>query len=350
MSKDVSSDRSVSLVVVNFNGEHSLRECVSSLLDSLGDEVELLLVDNDSSDQSPRILDEMESKGSSIQVVRLEENLGYAGAVNHVLPRCEGRYVGVLNMDIQAEENWLAPLVDFLDQRPEVAAVNPLLTLRDGQIVNAAGQDVHITGLGFNHALGAKRTSMGQEPFPVSGIQGAAFLVRKSVLEQMGGIDDSGFLYHEDVNLSWILRLMGHDLYCVPTAVVRHDYFLSMHAEKLYLLERNRLAMLSSYLHGSTRIWLSPLLLLTEFFLWGYALLRGPDFLRAKGRSYSWVGENRSRIHERRDQVRRLRTRSDFALLAAMKLAYPWRQFLTLARERAEPRNPLPAHKPAERD
>lgn len=342
MSEDASAGKSVSLIVVNYNGESSLAACVESLIGTVDHKTEIFLVDNASSDESPRLLEELKSLSASIETLRLEENLGYAGAVNHVLPRCTGRYVGVLNMDILAEDNWLPPLVDFLDRRPEVAAVNPLLILQDGKTINAAGQDVHVTGLGFNHALGQRRDSINPEPFPISGLQGAVFLIRRSLLEQIGGIDDSGFLYHEDVNLSWLLRLMGNDLYCVPAAVVRHDYFLSMHAEKLYLLERNRLAMLSSYLAPSTRIWLSPLLLLTEFLLWGYALLRGPSFMGAKGRAYTWLWKNRKQIHERRDRANRLRTQDDRQLLSAMKLTYPWRQLLTLARENTAPRKPIP--------
>ena len=343
MSQDSSPDRSVSLIVVNHNGESSLRECIDSLLASLEATVELILVDNASSDDSPRILEEMETLHPAVRVIYMQENHGYAGAVNRVLPQCQGRYIGVLNMDIEAEPHWLSPLIDFLDQRPEVAAVNPLITVRNGEVVNAAGQDIHVSGLGFNHALGNTRDSIGQEPFPTPGIQGAAFLIRRSVLDEMGGIDDSGFLYHEDVNLSWLLRLMGHELYCVPAAIVRHDYFLSMHAEKLYLLERNRLAMLASYLDRSTRVRLFPWLLLTELLLWGYALLRGPAFLRAKGQAYGWLRKIPDQIHERRALACRLRVISDGELLKEMKLGYPWRQLLTLAREKVDPRKPLPA-------
>lgn len=329
--------------MVNHNGEMSLRECVDSLLVSLAATVEIILVDNASSDDSPRILEEIKKVHPAIRVIYMKENHGYAGAVNRVFPQCRGRYIGVLNMDIEAEPHWLSPLVDFLDQRPEVAAVNPLITVRNGDGVNAAGQDIHVTGLGFNHGLGKSRDSIGQEPFATPGIQGAAFLIRRSVLDEMGGIDESGFLYHEDVNLSWLLRLMGHELYCVPAGIVRHDYFLSMHAEKLYLLERNRLAMLASYLDRSTRVRLFPWLLLSELLLWGYALLRGPAFLRAKGKAYGWVRKNEKQIHERRALARRLRVISDRTLLKEMKLGYPWRQLLTLAREKAEPRKPLPA-------
>lgn len=332
----------VTLIVVNHDGESCLRECLESLLATRDTKFELLLVDNASTDGSGRILDEIEHHHPQIEVVRQSENLGYAGAVNSVLSRCRGRYIGVLNMDLRSDPNWLSPLVEFLDAHPETAAVNPLLLLRSGDAINAAGQDVHVTGLGFNRALGRAKASVGKDPFRISGLQGAAFLIRRSLLEEIQGMDTTGFLYHEDVNLSWLLGLMGHDLYCVPEAIVQHDYFLSMHAEKFYLLERNRLAMLASYLHIRTRIWLSPLLLFTEILLWSYSSLRGPSFLRAKARSYRWLHEVRGQLAARRSLCDRLRTRSDVEVLRKMKWTYSWRQFLILAREDGEPRKPLP--------
>ncbi|MFP6641183.1 MAG: glycosyltransferase family 2 protein [Myxococcota bacterium] len=332
----------VTLIVVNHDGEESLRPCVESLMNTPGLRLDLVLVDNASKDESPRILEEIERAHPNINVVRHAQNLGYAAAVNSVLPICRGRYVGVLNMDVLAEPGWLSPLVAFLDENPGTGGVNPLITLLDGQVINAAGQDIHITGLGFNHALGRTRSSVGRDPFPVSGLQGATFLIRRTLLEQMQGMDATGFLYHEDVNLSWLLQLMGQDLYCVPEAVVRHDYFLSMHAEKLYLLERNRLAMLACYLDGRTRVRLSPVLLLTEILLWSYALLRGPSFLRAKARSYGWVRKIGIQVAERRALAGRLRVRTDAEVLSRMKRGYAWRQFLSLARERDGPRKPLP--------
>lgn len=307
-----------------------------------GPAFELLVVDNGSTDESSGVLDKIEREHREIEIVRHAENLGYAGAVNSVLPICRGRYVAVLNMDVHVEPGWLSPLVTFLDQHPEAGGANPLITLLDRRVINAAGQDIHVTGLGFNRALGQDRSSAGSEPFQVSGLQGAAFLTRRSLLEQTHGMDATGFLYHEDVNLSWLLQLMGHDLYCVPESTVSHDYFLSMHAEKLYLLERNRLAMLACYLDARTRIWLSPFLLLTELLLWTYALLRGPSFLRAKARSYGWVRKRAGEIAERRELAQKFRVRTDAEILRRMKKGYAWKQFLTLARERRDPRRPFP--------
>lgn len=328
----------VSLVVVNYNGAGCIHSCAASLLAGSGPTREILVVDNASTDASPGALEELRREHPELQVIWNPENRGYAGGVNTALPRCRGRFVGVVNMDLVAEPGWLAPLVDFLDRHPDAGAVNPLVTLLDGEHVNALGQDVHVTGLGFNSGLGRRREEVGREPRPVSGIVGSAFLVRRELLERMGGLDEGGFLYHEDVNLSWLLRMMGFGLYCVPESVVRHDYFLSMYPEKLFLLERNRWSLLLTYLAPATLALLAPALLVTEVMLWGYAMLRGPRFLAAKARSYTWLWRSRQVRAGRRRLAARLRRRSDLEVLRCMRWRYDWRQFLVLARERGSAR------------
>ena len=331
----------VSLITVNFNGGDLIRECIASLTLQNTVSLELIIVDNASTDLSREFLWELSRDNPSVRVVLSEANLGYAGAVNRVLEHCHGRYVGVLNMDIVAEPGWLAPLVEFLDKNPQTAAVNPLIALWDGATVNATGQYLHITGLGSNRGLDESRVASSELPLPVDGLQGAAFLVRKELLVRLGGMDESGFLYHEDVNLSWMLRLMGFDIYCLPSSIVRHDYYLSMHPEKLFLLERNRWTLLLTALEPTSLLAVSPFLLLTEMMTWGYALLRGRAFLSAKARSYSALWQEREARAVRRDEIRQLRTISDWQLLKKMRLGYPWKQFKRLAREKGPPRRPI---------
>ena len=331
----------VSLVVVNFNGAACLGRCLDSLRAGEDPRTEVIVVDNASNDDSPAMLAAYVDAHPQIGLVRSAINRGYAGAVNFVLPRCRGRYVGVLNMDVVAEPGWLAPLVAFLDAHADVGAVNPLLTLLDGETVNAIGQDLHVTGLGFNRGLGQPRSQVGLQPLVTDGLQGAAFVIRRDLLERIGGMDESGFLYHEDVHLSWMLRLLGYRIACLPIAVVRHDYFLSMHAVKLYLLERNRWSLLLTALHWPTLLALAPLLLTTELMVWGYSLLRGRRFLHAKARSYAYLWQQRTAHRAQRDRVRAIRTVGDLKLLRSLRLRYAWSQFGKLARERGPPRRPL---------
>ncbi len=331
----------VSIVVVNFDGARSIEGCLESLVIDDSPRREIIVVDNASTDSSASLVERFAASRSDVRLLRSSTNLGYAGGVDHALPHCRGRYVAVLNMDLVVESGWLEPLVAHLDRHPGVAAVNPLVMLRDGRRVNAAGQWIHVSGLGFNRGLGRDRATFGAAAFEINGLNGAAFVVRRALLEQIGGMDTGGFLYHEDVNLSWLLRLMGFELACVPGSAVRHDYFLSMHPEKLYLLERNREAMLETHLEPSTRRRILGWLLITETLMWTYALIRGPSFLRAKARARRWVREQREQIDERRELVARLRVRSDADVMRSMMRRYPLSQLASLATERGSPRRPL---------
>lgn len=328
----------VSIIVVNYNGGDRLIGCLEALRADSYSRREIIVVDNASTDQSPTILKDLSVSHPELIVLWSEQNVGYAAGVNLALNRTRGRYLAVLNMDVIVDSGWLAPLINFLENHPEVAAVNPLIALPDHKRINALGQDLHITGLGFNSHLGQTMENTPSDPIPVSGIQGSAFVIRRALLERIGGMDATGFLYHEDVNLSWMLNLMGFDLYCVPQSVVSHDYFLSMYPEKLYLLERNRWAMLLAYLRGPTLAWLTPGFVVTETFMLGYCLLRGWSFMRAKLASYRWVFNHREQIAARRRLAESLRVLSDRQLLKRLRWAYAWDQFLVLGRERGPSR------------
>jgi GT2 family glycosyltransferase len=294
-------------------------------------------VDNASSDESATIAERMADQNNSVRLIRSPTNRGYAGAVNLALPEARGAYLAVLNMDVVVSPGWLDPLVSFLEDTPDAGVACPLILLEsDPGRINAAGQNLNKTGLGFNRWLGKPRERAGTTPFEVTGMHGAAFLIRRELLERVGGWDESGFLYFEDVELSWLLRIAGHEIWCVPASTVIHDYHLTMFPHKLFLLERNRRKMLLADLRGRTRLALSPLLALTELLIWGYCLLRGPKFLRAKRQSYAWVRANRAGIRERREQVDSVRRLSDWRFLRGLRWGYPLSQFLTLGRERGE--------------
>nr|MBF0221239.1 glycosyltransferase family 2 protein [Desulfobulbaceae bacterium] len=323
----------VSIVVVNYNGERNIDNCLESVLSGIECDAELLVVDNASQDSSCQKLTEIAEKNKRVRVVFSPKNLGYAGAINYALKYVSGKYLAVLNMDLLVEKSWLQPLVNFLDDNPDVAAVTPLVVLMDRNLVNAAGQNIHITGLGFNRGLGESIDAFGEKPFAVSGLHGCAFVTRTQLLKDIGGFDEAGFLYHEDVNMSWFLRLLGFELYCVPGSVVYHDYFLSMYPAKFYLLERNRIAMLFTYLKYSTLMLILPFVILTEIMSWGFSFLRGAPFLKAKIKSYLWVVRHRLLIGRRRSWAQQKRKVSDWKVLSSLRLQYDWSQFKVLGRE-----------------
>ena len=295
------------------------------------------MVDNASSDDSAAIAERVAGEHDSVRLLRSPTNRGYAGGVNVALPEAQGEFIAVLNMDVVVSDGWLDPLVSFLETTPDAGVACPLILLEsDPDRINAAGQNLNKTGLGFNRWLGEPRERAGNAPFQVDGLHGAAFVIRRDLLERLGGWDESGFLYFEDVELSWLLRIAGQDIWCVPGSTVSHDYHLTMFPHKLFLLERNRRRMLLADLRVRTRLALSPLLALSELMMWGYCLLRGPKFLRAKLSTYRWVLAHRHQIRQRRERVESLRRRSDWEVLRGLRWGYPLDQFLTLGRERGE--------------
>jgi GT2 family glycosyltransferase len=315
-----------------------LERCVRSVLEGSGpDDAEVLIVDNASADGSAAIAERLAAENDRVRLLRSPTNRGYAGAVNLALPEARGEYLAVLNMDVIVAERWLDPLVSLLEARPDAGAACPLIVLESdpGQI-NAAGQKLNVTGLGFNRWLGKPRERAGADPFATAGLHGAAFVIRRALLERLGGWDETGFLYFEDVELSWLLRIAGAEIWCVPASTVTHDYHLTMFPHKLFLLERNRRKMLLADLGGRTRLALAPLLALTELMMWGYCLLRGRGFLRAKWDSRRWARAHRAEIDARRAQIEPVRRRSDREVLRGLSWGYPLDQFLTLGRERGE--------------
>ncbi len=340
MSTSPPVELDVSVVVVNYNGAEDIAECLQALAKDLedagGPAAEVLVVDNASTDDSAGLADRAAvSSEGAIRVLRSPENRGYAGAVNFALEEARGRFVAVLNMDAVVSPGWLAPLVSFLDQNPETGAVSPLILLYDDpETINAAGQDLNVTGLGFNKWLGKPRERAGTEPFRTSGLHGGAFVVRREILDRLGGWDETGFLYSEDVQLSSLLQLIGADVHCVPASTVRHKYELTMNADKLFLLERNRGYMIRADMKRGTRLALAPLFAFTGAMMWGYCLLKGREFLSAKRRTYGWVREQGDAIERRRALVEANRRRSDRQVLRRLRWGYAWDQFLTLGRER----------------
>jgi len=331
---------SVSIIVVNYNSGTDLVDCLAALTTTEAAlPIEIVVVDNASNDNSLALAEDWAKQRHDLKIVRSPVNRGYAGGVNLALTQTQGTYVAVLNPDMIVSTGWLTPLVAFLEAQPQVGAVNPLIVLHGaGERINAAGQEVHLTGLGFNRWLGQPRSRAGTEPLRVSGLQGGAFLIRRSLLDQMGGWDDSGFLYHEDVELSWTLQLMGYDLYCLPAVTVRHDYHLTMYPEKLFLLERNRVAMLFTHLEVLSLWRVSPFLFCTELFMWVYCLLRGRDFMKAKAASYQWVIQHPEHLQARKAFLHSLRRRTDWQMLKRLSWGYAWDQFLTLGQERGRSR------------
>jgi GT2 family glycosyltransferase len=155
-------------------------------------------------------------------------------------------------------------------------------------------------------------------------------VIRTDLLRRIGGMNEACFLYHEDVDLSWVIYLAGYELFAVPDSVVYHRYALKLTPEKLQLLERNRWAMLLSNLKPHTILLLAPYMAAIELLIFAYCLLQGKGFLKAKVEAIREVWRRRDVVQERRRFVGLLRVRSDAALLRVMHPVLVWDQVVGL--------------------
>lgn len=315
--------KKVSVIVVNFNGMSHIDTCIASLSNQTYGYFEVIFVDNNSSDGS---LQYAQKKSPQLIFVQNDKNLGYAGGINSGLAYATGDYIAPLNIDTEVTPNWLGAMVNFLDDNPKVAAVTPkILLFNDRSKINALGLNIHVTGLGFCRQLGNPDDGL-ISPEKVSGVSGCSYLIRREILERMGGAPEECFMGNDDVIVSWLVNLMGYDMYCVPEAVIYHKYILKMNPERIYTLEKNRQALLLSTLNPLTFAACFPIFAVTELLIISYCLLKGKAYVKAKLSAYSSVWKDRGNIKLKRERYRQLRKISDFQLLKKFSLNLEWGQ------------------------
>jgi len=324
----------VTAIVVNYNSGPDLACCITQLLKDTDHLHRLVVCDNASADDSWQAA--AQSDDPRVELIRSDLNLGLAAAVNVVLPEIATPYIAILNPDVVVGDTWLEPLVVKLQDDPAAAVACPLVMLAGSGRINSAGQHLHLTGLGFNRCQDEtveQVTQVLQQNHPV-GLHGAAFLIRRESLISIGGWNETGFLYQEDVALSWDILLLGMNIELVPDSVVVHDYFLTMYPEKLFLLERNRWALVLSHLQFRWILLISPLLLVTELMTWGLAVLRGPSYMLAKWRGYLWVWKNRDAVISWKQAVFARPVYDLPNLRRSLGWSYPLKQIIGLGSER----------------
>jgi GT2 family glycosyltransferase len=224
----------------------------------------------------------------------------------------------VLNQDVVVAPGCVERLVGALDEAPAAMLATPkVLLTREPDRINACGNLPHYTGITVCRGYGRPAAAYSQIE-AVGAISGAAFAARRDVFEILGGFDPALFLYLEDTDLSLRVILAGYQCLLVPEAVTFHDFEPRFAPEKLFWLERNRLAMLLKTYRWRTLTALAPALLLTEGLVVGYSVLHGQTAVVAKLRAYAWVVRHFRLILEGRRSIQARRRVSDRALLAHM--------------------------------
>jgi GT2 family glycosyltransferase len=304
-----------SIIIVNYNGGVKVVQCLRSVFGLIEPGTEVIVVDNASSDGSA---DTVEASFPDLRLIRAGENLGFGAGNNLGAARARGRYLVFLNPDTVVCGRWLRKMLDVLDEDNEAGLVTPkILMADDSRLINACGNRIHLTGLTLCRGLKAPSQSFnsGEE---VDAVSGAAFAIRRTLFDELGGFDEEMFLYVEDTDLSLRARLAGWRCIYTPDSRVRHDYKLKITPLKIFYQERNRHLMLLKTFQWATLAVLLPAQFAAECISWGFVLSADRKNIGNKVKAYKWIFSNRKRILKKRREVQALRRVPDRQLLRGM--------------------------------
>jgi hypothetical protein len=250
----------ITIIILNWNNAPDTIACVQSLKQSSDLAPSLLVVDNGSTDDS---VEAIQNYDPSITVLKTGANLGYAGGNNAGIRQAlsEGaELICILNNDITVEPGFLLPLMEAICKNPDVGLATPLV------VEDVENGQVWALGSIINRRTGVvKRQHAGEpidiwrnkEPIDVDIASGAAMLVRREVFERVEALDESFFLYYEEVDWCLKLRQAGFCILAVPSSVVWHKVSASLGSSSPvidYYMLRNNLRLILRHWSGALRV------------------------------------------------------------------------------------------------
>ena len=296
--------KKVAAIIVNWNNKDVIVECIQSLLDQNRNEIDIIVSDNGSKDDSVEFIRKC---FPSIKIIENGENLGFGSAVNRGLGLAKGDYLLFLNSDLKLHSECVGELAKVLESDSNVGGTIPkILHINQQSTINSLGVLINYTGIAYPNLLGEKDPGY-QEPFESA--CGGIFMLRREVYETVGGFDEDLFLYHEDHDLSWRIRLAGWHLKVAPQAIMYHHYKFNKGVLKYYSSEKNRLHILLKNMEIKTLALIFPALIIIEFSQWFHAVINKWFLLKIK--SYIEILKLFPRILTKRKKIKLSRKVSD---------------------------------------
>jgi GT2 family glycosyltransferase len=221
MEREAGDRERVAVVIVNSNADLFLGEALDRLARQTLRPARVIVVDNASTDRS---VDDLEQRHPTVEVIRLEQNVGFGGANNiGVQSASDCGWVALLNPDAFPEPRWLETLLEAARIEPDYSFfASRLLLADDPEKLDGTGDVYHVSGLAFRRDHGRAVESVARPRAEVFSPCAAAAMYKRSAFVDAGGFDERFFAYLEDLDLAFRLRLAGHRCLYVPESTVRH--------------------------------------------------------------------------------------------------------------------------------
>lgn len=223
MSKSTSRS-TVSVCIVTYNSGRDIGDCLQAALEQSFPISSIIVVDNASSDNTCEIVEAFQEKG--VKLIRNDVNRGFAGGHNQARSYTESDYVLVLNPDVILDTDYLANIIDFMDNHPEVgSATGQLRRADDLSVMDSAGIELTADHNARDIASGDS-ISKWCDRQEIFGVSGAAAVYRTAMIKEVAYkgqfFDEDFFAYKEDVDVAWRARHLGWKAWYIPEAKAIH--------------------------------------------------------------------------------------------------------------------------------
>lgn len=223
-----------SIIIVNYNTRQLTLNCLESVFASITSySYEIIVVDNASRDDSVQTIKEAYPQ---VQLIVNSENSGFAKANNQAMKAAKGRYILLLNSDTIVKQDTLHTMIYFMDRHPEMGASGCKVILPNGSLDKACKRGFPTPSASFYYAFGISRMfpdrpkfnqyQLGHlspdDEYPVDCLVGAFMLVRRETIDQVGGLDETFFMYGEDIDWCYRIKEAGWGIYYYPRTYIVH--------------------------------------------------------------------------------------------------------------------------------
>jgi len=224
----------ISIVIVNYNVEYFLEQCLNSVFNALKNiKGEVFVVDNNSIDGS---VDMVRAKFPNVQLIANKQNSGFSKANNQAINLSQGKYVLLLNPDTVVEEDTFEKIVTFMNQHDDAGGLGVRMIDGKGNFLPESKRGLPTPSVAFCKIFGLSKIFPKSKLFAkyhlgylsefetaeIEILSGAFMLIRKSVLDQVGSLDETFFMYGEDIDLSYRILLGGYKNYYFPETRIIH--------------------------------------------------------------------------------------------------------------------------------
>jgi len=307
----------ISVVILNYNAGDLLIDCISSIQKSNYKNLEIILVDNISKDNSHK---KCKEQFPEIKLIENTENLGYCEGNNVGIRMAEGEYIVILNPDTVVHPDWISKLLSAFIENGDGIYQPKFLATTDHSMLLSTGNMIQIFGFGYSRSKGDADKGEFEKFEKINFASGTCIFTSKKIIDKIGLFDSFLFAFHDDFELCWRGALMGIHSFYVPSSIVYHPiegYSFGWSPLKFKLLERNRKYCLLTLYSRSTFFKMIPVLLLVDVAVFFFYLSKGMG--RIKISADLEILKNFKKINKKYLENQKIRKISDRELLIQFK-------------------------------